>query len=98
MGSPSRLYHTFVDADDVRWGVEAQLLGEGADAIPVRFAFTSQYGEHRRLDGVTPECVSWEQFCDTDWCQLLLASRTLHGPLARRARTRYQGIGHTTRW
>jgi hypothetical protein len=97
MGSPSRLYHTFVDTDDVRWGVEAQLLGEGADAIPVRFAFTSQYGEHRQLDGLTPECLSWEQFRDNDWCQLLLASRPIRPSAPRRSGARYQPLGWSAR-
>jgi hypothetical protein len=82
MGSPSRLYRVFVDADGVRWSVEARLLSEGTDAIPAAFAFTSQSGAHRALDGSTPECLAWEQFDDADWCQLLAASRVVR-PLVR---------------
>jgi hypothetical protein len=89
MGSPSRLYRTFVDADGVRWGVEARLLGEGTDAVPVGFAFTSQRGEHRTLDGSTPECLSWEQFGDGDWCQLLVTSRRVRAPVSWSTRPRY---------
>ena len=88
MGSPSRLYRTFVDADGIRWGVEARLLGEGADTIPVGFAFTSHRGEHRTFDGSAPECLSWEQFGDDDWCQLLLASRLVRAPASRTGRLR----------
>ena len=86
MGSPSRLYHTFVDAGGIRWGVEARLLGEGADAIPIGFAFTSQRGEHRALDGCTPDCLSWEQFRDPEWCELLVASRLVRPAAPRTTR------------
>jgi hypothetical protein len=89
MGSPARLYRTFVDARGVRWGVEARLLGEGADAIPVSFAFTSERSEHRALDGSTPECLSWEQFDDDDWCQLLTVARLVRASQSRIVRTRY---------
>lgn len=89
MGSPTRMSHTFIDADGIRWGVEARLMGEGTDAVPVGFAFTSQRGEHRALDGSMPDCLAWEQFCDAEWCQLLIASRLLLPPAARHPRRRY---------
>jgi hypothetical protein len=89
MGSPSRLYRTFVDADGVGWGVDARLVGEGADAIPIAFAFRSQLGEHRTFDGSTPECLSWEQFGDADWCQMLTAARLVRSARTRRRRARY---------
>jgi hypothetical protein len=97
MGSPARLYRTFVDADGVRWGVEARLLGEGADAIPVSFTFTSQIGERRALDGSTPECLSWETFCDRDWRQLLAASRIVRAT-QRAARPRHYAARQSPRW
>jgi hypothetical protein len=97
MGSPSRLYHTFVDADGVRWGVEARLLGEGADAVPAGFTFTSQIGERRALDGSTPECLCWEQFCDPDWRELLATSRLVRPATPRTARARYYATGHSAR-
>lgn len=98
MGSPSRLYRTFIDADGVRWGVEARLLGEGTDAIPVGFAFTSQRGEHRALDGSTPDCLSWEQFGDCDWCQLLAASRVVRQSAPRNTRPRYLVARRSEGW
>lgn len=98
MGSPSRLYRTFVDADGVRWGVEARLLGEGTDAVPVGLTFTSQIGERRALDGSTPECLSWEQFCDHDWRQLLEASRLVRPAAPRAGRPRSYAVGHSIRW
>jgi hypothetical protein len=97
MGSPSRLYRTFVDGDGVRWGVEARLLGEGADAIPVAFAFASQRGERRAFDGSAPECLSWEQFGDGDWCELLAAARLLRTAQPRAARRRYQVVERSGR-
>jgi hypothetical protein len=51
-------YRTFVDANGVRWNVEARLVSEGTDAIPVEFAFTSQCAEHRNLQGAMPECLA----------------------------------------
>jgi hypothetical protein len=74
MASPFRLHRTFVDADGVHWGVEARLVGEGSDAIPVEFGFTSQHGEHRALHGAMAECVSCDQFGDADWRAVLLTS------------------------
>jgi hypothetical protein len=89
MSCPARLYRFFVDAKGIRWGVETRLLGEGADAIPVSFTFTSERGEHRALVGSPPEGLSWEQFSDGDWCELLTASRVLHPPPRQNVRLRY---------
>jgi hypothetical protein len=97
MGSPSRLYRTFVGADGVRWGVEARLLGEGTDAIPMGFTFTSQNGERRMLDGSTPECMCWEQFCDPDWQELLDTSRLVRPATMRTTRPRYYAAGRSSR-
>jgi len=98
MGSPSRLYRTFVDADGVRWGVETRLMGEGADAIPVSFAFTSQLGERRALDGSTPDSLSCDQFRDVDWCQLLMASRIVRVRQAKSTRGRYLAARMSGHW
>ena len=98
MGSPSRLYRIFVDASGVRWGVEARVLGEGTDAIPVGFAFTSQRGEHRVLDGATSDCLACEQFRDFEWSQLLAASRLVRSPAPSSARSRYQVTRFSGHW
>jgi hypothetical protein len=98
MGSPTRLFRTFIDANGIRWGVEARLLGEGADAIPVGFAFTSQRGEHRSLDGCAPDCLSWEQFRDAEWCELLVVSRMVRPASPRSARPRVLVAGRSSRW
>jgi hypothetical protein len=89
MASPFRRYRTFIDANGVRWGVEARLMGEGTDAVPVGFVFVSQRDEHRALDGSMPDCLAWEQFCDSEWRQLLIASRLVLAPAVRHPRPRY---------
>jgi hypothetical protein len=98
MGSPSRLHRTFVDADGIRWDVEARLLSQGADAIPIGFAFTSRRGEHRALDGSAPESLSWEHFCDRDWCELLVASRLVRPATPRVAGPRVLVARPYSRW
>ena len=89
MGCPTRVYRFFVDTTGGRWGVETRLLGEGADAIPVSFAFTSERGEHRALVGSLADGLSWDQFSDGDWCELLAASRILRPAPHRNGRLRY---------
>ena len=89
MGSPTRLYRFFVDATGTGWGVETRLLGEGADAIPVTFTFTSERGEHRALIGSPPEGLSWDRFSDGDWCELLTAARLVRPAPQRHGRLRY---------
>jgi hypothetical protein len=89
MGCPTRMYRFFIDATGTRWGVETRLLGQGADAIPVSFTFTSQRGEHRSLIGLPPEGLLWDQFSDGDWCQLLNSSRLLRPAPRRNGRLRY---------
>lgn len=97
MDSPTRFYRSFVDADGVCWGVETRLLGQGADAIAVGFAFTSQRGEHRTLHGSPPECLSCEQFGDDDWRALLVASRLVRPASRRSARVRYSAMRNAGR-
>jgi hypothetical protein len=89
MGSPFRSYCMFTDAGGVLWGVEARLVGEGADTIAVGFTFTSQLGEQRTLAGACPDCLSWEQLSCEDWCRLLGASRVVRAAGPRNARRRY---------
>jgi len=89
MSCPTRTYRFFIDATGVRWGVETRLLGQGADAIPISFTFTSQRGEHRTLVGVPPEGLSWDHFGDADWCALLQLSRVVPAAPRRSVRLRY---------
>jgi hypothetical protein len=67
----------FLDGDGVRWAACPHLAGEGTDAVPLGFSFTSQHGERRVLDGVLADCVSWEDFDDHEWRELLMASRSV---------------------
>jgi hypothetical protein len=89
------LSRTFLDADGVRWGVGARLDGEGRDAVPGQFTFTSQYGERRVLDGPRADCASWEGFCEPDWRELPAAARVTRPPgphnRKRAARRRRRG-------
>jgi hypothetical protein len=78
----------FLDGDGVRWAACPHLAGEGTDAVPLGFSFTSQHGERRALDGVLADCVSWEDFDDHEWRELLLASRSVR-PRKPRAARRY---------
>jgi hypothetical protein len=87
MACPTRTFRFFTDASGVRWGVETRVLGEGVDAIPVGFTFMSERGEHRRIAGSPPEGLSWDQFSDADWCELLVAAPEPHST-ARRHRRR----------
>ena len=89
MSSPFRAYRTFTDADGVGWSVEARLLGEGADAMPVGFAFTSECGELRVFAACAPDCLSWEQFCDEEWWEPLTVARPVWDAKASRGRRRY---------
>jgi hypothetical protein len=50
-------------------------MSEGTDAIPVGFAFTSQRGEHRNLQGAMPEFLAWEDFRDAEWLEVLSVAR-----------------------
>ncbi len=78
----------FLDGDGVRWAACPRLAGEGTDAVPLGFSFTSQHGERRALDGVLADCVSWEEFDDHEWRELLLASRAVR-PRKPRTSRRY---------
>ena len=78
----------FLDGDGVRWAACPQLAGEGTDAVPLGFSFTSQHGERRTLDGVLADCVSWEDFDDHEWRELLMASRAVR-PRRSRPLRRY---------
>jgi hypothetical protein len=78
----------FLDGDGVRWAACPHLAGEGTDAVPLGFSFTSQHGERRALDGVLADCDSWEDFDDHEWRELLLASRTIR-PRKPRTSRRY---------
>jgi hypothetical protein len=98
MSSPFRVYRTFIDAHGVRWGVEARVLGEGADAIPIGFAFVSQYGERRMFDGYAPEGLALDQFLDAEWSELLLASRRVRVAPSRPTRPPQRGATQLRRW
>lgn len=89
MSCPTRHYRFFNDPAGVRWGVETRLVGEGADAIPVGFAFTSDRGEHRTLVGSSSDGLSWDQFSDVDWCELLSVSRVVRSAARHGGRFRH---------
>jgi hypothetical protein len=86
--SPMAYCKVFLDGDGVRWAACPHLAGEGTDAVPLGFSFTSQHGERRALDGVLADCVSWEDFDDHEWRELLMASRAVR-PRKPRTSRRY---------
>jgi hypothetical protein len=90
--SPMAYCKVFLDGDGVRWAACPHLAGEGTDAVPLGFSFTSQHGERRALDGVLADCVSWEDFDDHEWRELLMASRSVRPrkPRTSRRYNRYQ--------
>ncbi len=63
----------FVDGDGVRWAARP-ILYDGDRGVPMGFAFTSQDGRRRRLDGVLADCVLWQDFDDHEWRELLMAT------------------------
>ncbi len=90
--SPMAYCKVFLDGDGVRWAACPHLAGEGTDAVPLGFSFTSQHGERRALDGVLADCVSWEDFDDHEWRELLMASRAVRPrkPRSSRRFNRYE--------
>ena len=84
--SPMAYCKVFLDGDGVRWAACPHLAGEGTDAVPLGFSFTSQHGERRALDGVLADCVSWEDFDDHEWRELLMASRAVRPRKPRTSR------------